>query len=157
MENAISFNTKFGWITAKEINGKITRIEFKKVERRGKSSKVLKKLKENLTLYLKGKVDKLEAPLYIQGNPCQKKIWSALKKIKKGNTKTYGEIAKKLNFSPRYVGRVCGENRHILFIPCHRVIKSDGSLGGFSAIGGSILKKKLLDLESREVKQFYQL
>ena len=152
MENAISFNTKFGWITAKEINGKITRIEFKKVERRGKSSKVLKKLKENLTLYLKGKVDKLEAPLYIQGNPCQKKIWSALKKIKKGNTKTYGEIAKKLKVSPRFIGRVCGKNKHILFVPCHRVIRSDGSLGGFSPKGGVMLKKRLLFFESKKVK-----
>ena len=157
MENAISFNTKFGWITAREINGKITRIQFKKGGGRGNSSKILKKLKKNLILYLKGKVDKLKAPLYIQGNSNQKKIWFALKKIKKGNTKTYSEIAKKLNFSPRYVGRVCGENRHILFIPCHRVIRSDGSLGGFSAKGGVVLKRKLLDLESRKIKQFYQL
>ena len=77
----------------------------------------------------------------------QKKIWNELKKIKKGKTKTYGELAKKLKVSPRYIGRVCGENRHILIIPCHRVIRSDNTLGGFSALGGIKLKKKLLEFE----------
>ena len=61
-------------------------------------------------------------------------------------------IAKKLNISPRYVGRVCGENKHIIVIPCHRVIKSDGTMGGFSAKGGIVLKKKLLEFESRKTK-----
>ena len=65
----------------------------------------------------------------------------------KGKTRTYGEIAKKLGISPRYVGRACGENKHIIVIPCHRVIKSDGSMGGFSAKGGIKLKEKLLRFE----------
>ena len=73
-------------------------------------------------------------------------------RIKKGNTKTYGEISVKFKVSPRYVGRVCGENRHILLVPCHRVIRSDGSLGGYSAKGGFMLKKRLLDFEMRKVK-----
>ena len=124
-------------------NNKITSIQFKKGQRRGCSSKILKKLKKNLVLYFKGKTDKLTALLYIQGNSRQKKIWSALKMIKKGNTITYGEIAKKFNVSPRYVGRVCGENRHILIVPCHRVIRSDGHLGGYSAKGGISFKKKI--------------
>ena len=57
------------------------------------------------------------------------------------------EIAKKLNTSPRYVGNVCGQNKLLLVIPCHRVVKSDGSLGGFSGLGGLKLKKILLNLE----------
>jgi len=77
----------------------------------------------------------------------QKKVWNELKKIRRGKTRTYGEIAKKLRISPRYVGRVCGENKHIIVIPCHRVIRSDGSMGGFSAKGGIKLKKKLLRFE----------
>ena len=75
-----------------------------------------------------------------------------MKKIRIGKTRTYGEIAKKLRISPRYVGRVCGENKHIIVIPCHRVIRSDGSMGGFSANGGIVLKKKLLEFESRKTK-----
>ena len=82
----------------------------------------------------------------------QKKIWSELKTIKKGKTKTYGEIARKLNISPRYVGKVCGQNKHVIVIPCHRVIRSDGSMGGFSARAGISLKKKLLDFEESKTK-----
>ena len=78
----------------------------------------------------------------------EKKVWNELKKIKIGETKSYGEIAKKLKISPRYVGYVCGKNKHVLIVPCHRVIKSDGSLGGFSASGGIRLKEKLLKFES---------
>jgi len=152
MENTISFSTKFGWITAAELNNKITRIQFKKVKRRGISSKILKKLKKNLILYFNGKTNKLEVPLYTNGNSLQRKIWFEIKKIKKGNTKTYGEIAKKLKVSPRFIGRVCGKNKHILFVPCHRVIRSDGSLGGFSPKGGVMLKKRLLFFESKKVK-----
>ena len=54
---------------------------------------------------------------------------------------------KKLKISPRYVGKVCGQNNHILLIPCHRVVRSDGRLGGFSAPGGIKLKQKLLSFE----------
>ena len=77
----------------------------------------------------------------------QKKIWAEIKKIKCGNTKSYGEIAKKFGISPRYVGRICGQNNLILLIPCHRVVRTDGKLGGFSAKGGILLKQKLLNFE----------
>ena len=69
--------------------------------------------------------------------------------IKYGSTKTYGDIAKILKTSPRYVGNVCGQNNHLLIIPCHRVVRSDGSLGGFLGLGGLKLKKKLLNLEKQ--------
>ena len=56
-----------------------------------------------------------------------------LKKIKFGKTKTYGEIAKKYKLSPRHVGKICSQNKIILVVPCHRVIRSNGNIGGFSA------------------------
>ena len=77
----------------------------------------------------------------------RKKIWKELRNIKYGKTKTYGDIAKTLRTSPRYVGNVCGQNNHLLVIPCHRVVRSDGTLGGFSGLGGIKLKQKLLKLE----------
>jgi len=147
MENAISFNTKFGWITAIESDNKITKIQFKKTKKKGVCTKDLKKLRKNLALYFQRKTSRLKASIRTEGNPNQEKIWNELKKIKRGKTKSYGEIAKKLKISARYVGRVCGENKHVLIIPCHRVIRSDGSLGGFSAKGGLVLKKKLLEFE----------
>ena len=85
--------------------------------------------------------------ILLKGNSTQKKIWKELKKIPYGKTKSYGEIAKKVKTSPRYVGNVCGQNKHLLVIPCHRVIRSDGDLGGFSSSGGLALKKRLLNLE----------
>ena len=147
MENAISFNTKFGWITAIESNNKITKIQFKKTKNKGIYTKNLKKLRNDLDLYFQRKKNSLKVPIQTKGNTNQKKVWNELKKIKKGKTKSYGEIAKKLKISARYVGKVCGENKHVLIIPCHRVIRSDGSLGGFSAKGGPELKKKLLEFE----------
>ena len=80
----------------------------------------------------------------LNGTLIQKKVWNELKKIKVGATKTYGEIGKKYKISPRHVGKICGQNNLLLFIPCHRVIRSDGKLGGFSAPGGINFKKKLL-------------
>ena len=56
-------------------------------------------------------------------------------------------LAKKIKTSPRYVGNVCGQNKYLIAVPCHRVIKSDGSAGGFSSSGGVKLKKKLLEFE----------
>ena len=74
-------------------------------------------------------------------------MWGELKNIKFGKTKSYGEIAKKYKLSPRHVGKICGQNKLLLLIPCHRVIRTDGSLGGFTSLGGIKLKKKLLDFE----------
>ena len=147
MENTISFSTKFGWISATELNNEITSIQFNRLKKKGVTSPNLRKLRENISAYFQGKTSELKAPIRTNGNSNQKKIWSELKKIKKGKTKNYGEIAKKLKISPRYVGKVCGQNKHVLVIPCHRVIKSDGSLAGFSAKGGIKLKKMLLDFE----------
>ena len=152
MKNTISFNTKFGWISATETNNKITKIHFRKDISRGKLSKNLRFLKNNFIDSFNCKSNSFKIPIEMNGNKTQKKIWNELKKITKGKTKTYGEIGKKLKISPRYIGRVCGENKHILVIPCHRVVRTNGSLGGFSARGGVNLKRKLLIFENRKFK-----
>ena len=100
-----------------------------------------------LLIFFSKKIKKFKTPLKIEGNLLQKKIWNELKKIKYGETKSYGEIANIVKTSPRYVGKVCGQNKHLLVVPCHRVVRSDGNLGGFSSYGGIKLKKKLLDFE----------
>ena len=147
MENTISFNTMFGWISATEINNRITKIQFCRKKELGKKSKNLKNVKKKIISFFQKKTNKLDAKILLNGNPVQKKIWRELKKIKKGKIKTYGEIGKKLKISPRYVGRVCGENNHLLVVPCHRIIRSDKTLGGFSSPGGIKLKRKLLEFE----------
>ena len=86
----------------------------------------------------------------MDGNKVQIKVWNDLKKIKLGNTKSYGQIARKYKLSPRHVGKICGQNKLALLVPCHRVIRSDGTLGGFSSRGGIKLKKKLLEFEKNQ-------
>ena len=146
MKKIISFNTKFGWMSAIEDNGKITEIKFLKTKNVGKSL-ILKKLKKMINKYFSKQETSFNLPLEIKGSLLQKKIWKELIKIPYGKTKSYGDIAKIVKTSPRYVGNVCGQNKHLLVVPCHRVIRTDGTLGGFSSTGGLGLKKRLLNLE----------
>ena len=146
MNRKISIKTKFGWISAFEEKDMIVKVKFEKCKNTS-SSKNLKRFKNSLENFLKRKSRSITSNFLLKGSSVQKKVWLELKKIKFGKTKSYGEIAKKLKLSPRHIGKICAQNRIPLFIPCHRVIRSNGSIGGFSAIGGIILKKKLLDFE----------
>jgi len=146
MINKLSVKTKFGWISAYEKHDKIFKISFSKANKQ-KKSKVLLFFKNELLKFFNNRNFIFKTKFEIEGNKTQKKIWFYLKKIKSGETKSYGEIAKKFNISPRHVGKICGQNKLPIYIPCHRVIRSDGKLGGFSADGGVKLKEKLLNFE----------
>jgi len=146
MIKQISIKTKFGWISAFEQNNKIYKVKFGKCKNKSTSNN-LKKFKSSLNNFFAKRNKFLKFNILIVGNPIQKKVWNELKKIKFGKTKSYGTIAKKYKLSPRHVGKICAQNKIPLAIPCHRVIKSDGTIGGFSAQGGIFLKKKLLDFE----------
>ena len=147
MKNTISFKSRFGWVSASEKNNKILSISFAKSSNRGKSI-LLNKLKKNLINYFSQNTKKINSNVLLEGSNLQIKIWKELIKIPYGKTKSYGEIAKIVKTSPRYVGNVCGQNKHLLIVPCHRVIRTDGSLGGFSSSGGLLLKKRLLNMEN---------
>ena len=145
--NCISFKTKFGWISVFERKNKIEQIRFGK--RKNKSvSKRLIKLKSNILNFFDKKDKKIVFKDPIIGTNIQKKVWRELSKIKFGKTKSYGQIAKKYKLSPRHVGKICSQNKIVLAIPCHRVVRSDGKMGGFSGIGGINLKRKLLNFEN---------
>ena len=111
-------------------------------------SKNLKTLKFKINSFFNKKKRIIKFNFHIEGNTTQKKVWRELTRIKIGKTKSYGEIAKKFKLSPRHVGKICGQNKIPLAIPCHRVIRSDGTIGGFSAPRGIVLKKKLLNFEN---------
>jgi len=85
----------------------------------------------------------------LKGTKFQLKVWSYLKKIPKGKVKTYKQVAIAINEpkSARAVANACGANPYAPQIPCHRVIKADGSLGGYSGKGGIKTKRKLLKIE----------
>ena len=80
------------------------------------------------------------------GTKFQLAVWKEIAKIKPGKTKTYSELANILGKpkSARAVANACGKNPYPGPIPCHRVIRSDGSLGGYSGAGGIETKRKLL-------------
>ena len=76
-------------------------------------------------------------------------VWNELKKIPEGEVRTYKEIALAIGKpkSARAVANACGKNPRPIEIPCHRVIRSDGALGGYSGRGGIKQKLKLLRSE----------
>ena len=81
----------------------------------------------------------------LEGTEFQIRVWNELKKIPKGETRTYKDIAELIGKpqAARAVANACGKNPYPITIPCHRVIRSDGGLGGYSGEGG-VDKKKLL-------------
>jgi methylated-DNA-[protein]-cysteine S-methyltransferase len=97
--------------------------------------------------YLKGNRTKFELPLLTVGTEFQKSVWNALLGIPYGSTSTYLELAKSLNNEKavRAVASANGANSLSIVIPCHRIIESNGGLGGYA--GGIPIKKRLLELE----------
>lgn len=89
----------------------------------------------------------------LRGTPFQKRVWKALQNIPKGKTVTYKELAKSIGKpkAVRAVANAVGANPCAPQIPCHRVVRSDGSLGGYSGVGGTKTKLKLLRLEGVSV------
>ena len=85
----------------------------------------------------------------LKGTKFQIMVWKYLMKIPKGSVKTYKQVARGINIpnAARAVANACGKNPYSPKVPCHRVIKSDGSLGGFSAPGGIKKKIRLLKKE----------
>ncbi len=85
----------------------------------------------------------------LKGTNFQLKVWNYLKKIPRGKVKTYSEVAKSIGkpLAVRAVANAIGKNPLAPQIPCHRVIRSDGSLGGYSGKGGIKTKRLLLKKE----------
>lgn len=88
-----------------------------------------------------------ELRLHVKGTPFQEKVWQALREIPPGEVSTYGKIAAGLGMpgASRAVGSAVGANRISYLIPCHRVIRTDGGLGGFR--WGTDLKRAMLEKE----------
>ncbi len=89
----------------------------------------------------------------MKGTKFQLKVWEYLKTIPKGSVKTYKEVAIALKKpkSVRAVANACGKNPYAPKIPCHRVIRSNGGLGGYSGRGGVKTKLRLLRSEKVEI------
>ena len=101
--------------------------------------------------YFAGKRRKFTVPLDLHGTPFQLEVWRTLRRIPFGKAVSYGEEARMLGKpkAARAVGSANGRNPVPIIVPCHRVVASDGSLGGYSA--GLPMKRKLLALEGVSV------
>lgn len=142
----LSFHSPLGDLTLTEEDGAIVSLDWGWACQQG-SSALLKKAQGQVLDYLAGKRKEFDLPLAPMGTAFQKKVWKAMQAIAYGKTKSYGEIAAKLQSGPRAVGTACGRNPIPIIIPCHRVLAANGGLGGYSGDGGTDTKRKLLDLE----------
>ena len=86
----------------------------------------------------------------LEGTNFQRTVWKEISKIPFGETRTYKDLATAIGKpnSSRAVANACGKNPYPVIIPCHRVIRTDGKLGGYSGVGGVKKKKELLKLEN---------
>lgn len=110
-----------------------------------------KNLQEQIAGYFEGaRVDFSRIPVTLAGlSGFSRKVLTACRKVEAGQTVTYSELAKNSGrpAASRAVGSVLARNPLPLIIPCHRVIRTDGKMGGFTAPGGIPLKKRMLELE----------
>ncbi len=174
-ENVIitqDFASPCGELILGEFNGKICLCDWKyrsmrpKIDSRiqaglsaiyqpGKST-VLEQLKTALEQYFRREITEFNLPLLTVGSAFQKTIWKALQQVPYGKTESYGELAKRAGHpeAVRAVGSANGANAISILIPCHRIIGSSGTLGGYA--GGLHAKKKLLELEAQPILDNFQ-
>ncbi len=148
--NYFTKNTELGSITIVENKGFVTNLFFgtKKLTGNNIMSPIIKQAFLQLDEYINLKRKVFDIPLNPSGTSFQQKVWSQLYSISYGATSTYKDVAKKLGHpdAQRAVGMANNKNPIPIFIPCHRVISSDGKLNGYS--GGLEIKKKLLKIEN---------
>ena len=119
---------------------------FSGVDYQEKETPILTETVRWLDVYFSGKDPGFLPPLHPQGSPFRQTVWDILLTIPRGQTMTYGEIARRLGVhSAQTVGGAVGHNPISILIPCHRVVGSDGSLTGYA--GGLDRKTRLLQLE----------
>ena len=110
---------------------------------------LLGRARRQIDAYFDGKRHGFTLPLALRGTPFQRKVWSVLQRIAYGQTASYHGVAQQVGQpnANRAVAQACGSNPVSVVVPCHRVIATDGGLGGFSA--GLDRKRELLQLEQR--------
>lgn len=121
-------------------------VELKRDEKKFSS------LRKELKRYFSGKKLSFRQPLDLTGGSAfQKRVWNAMQRIPPGQTKSYGWLAQRVGGKDkaRAVGAACGANPIPIVVPCHRVVKTDGSLGGYG--GGLGVKRKLLKMEKAAI------
>jgi len=142
--------TRFGSLVLSEEAGALVSLAWGKNDKTtDKPTPLLAQAINQLQDYFDGKRQSFDLPLNPAGTVFQKKVWKSLMAIPYGETRRYGDVARAVKTAPRAVGMGCGRNPLPILIPCHRVVASDGTLGGYSGGKGLETKAELLDLEQR--------
>jgi len=151
MENIFFYDTSIGRIAIIDNGKEITAMGLEgRVDCMDKNiceTELIKTAANQLNEYLEGKRKVFDLPLNPKGTKFQKNVWEALCNIPYGETRSYKQIAEAVGNPKacRAVGMANNRNPIIIFVPCHRVIGSNGSLVGYG--GGLDIKEKLLSLE----------
>jgi AraC family transcriptional regulator of adaptative response/methylated-DNA-[protein]-cysteine methyltransferase len=108
-------------------------------------------IEQELNAWFNGTLSVFKTPLFLLGSPFQQSAWAALCRIPYGETRSYLEQAKMINkpSASRAVANANGANQLAIIIPCHRIIHSNGALGGYG--GGASVKQWLLDHEKKHL------
>ena len=158
--NIYFYDTMIGKIGIAETGGNITNLYFEQdtlpCNVTEDETPVLVEASQQLNKYLRGTLTTSTLPLAPVGTPFMKQVWEQLCDISYGQTATYKEIAIKTGNgkAARAIGLANNRNPIPLFIPCHRVIGSNGTLTGYR--GGLGIKKKLLEIEQKQDAIFFK-
>jgi methylated-DNA-[protein]-cysteine S-methyltransferase len=130
--------TPFAVLGIRTAGGTVTGIEYLPQSERAKApdNALAERVVRQVECYLADPHFRFTLPLAPVGTPFRRRVWQALTGIPVGESRTYGELARLLHTAPRAVGGACGANGIALVIPCHRVVGSHGSLGGFMSAKG---------------------
>lgn len=134
--------------TAVDLRARIARDEPDAIE----NDALLPRLAQQMEAYFTGEPVTFDAKLDVSDAPAfHRSVWAACQSVAFGETATYKDLARKVRnpAAARAVGNAMRCNRLPLIVPCHRIVKSDGGLGGFSAPTGLNMKRRLLELESQ--------
>lgn len=151
MINTTYYTSPVGTIKISFTDDYITHLSFSTTKKTASISKkplCLKTVEKALDGYFKtGTADFSDVDFSVQGSELQLAVWKGLLSVKSGKTVTYADIAKKIgkDTAVRAVASAVAKNPLLLIIPCHRVVRSDGTIGQYS--GGEKIKKQLLEME----------
>jgi len=137
--------TPFAVLGIRTAGGVVTNIEYLPKTERAKppDNALAERVVRQMERYFADPEFRFSLPLAAAGTPFRERIREALNAIPVGESRTYGELARRLHTAPRAVGGACGANDIALVVPCHRVVGSQGSLGGFMhAVDGDPLAIK---------------
>jgi methylated-DNA-[protein]-cysteine S-methyltransferase len=135
-------HTQFGSLTLTEEDGALVSVRWGAVPR-SDHSPLLARAAAQLDEYARGEREIFDLPLRVTGSGTTRAVCAEMRQIPFGETRTYGDIAKKLGLPAQAVGQACAANPLPILIPCHRVMGAKG-LTGFSGAGGVETKVALL-------------